>query len=665
MAIPPTARPGNGPRITPTRQSLDNRFPVLAFTIHRDDREYFEVLLATDRSLFVPGNAARRNAGNFYSSRQDSGLVRAVGPTSVYLAPAAALRAFAQATPRPSAIYYTLITYRTANGTDPAFAQPPEALPTSAPSVSVSADFRAQTLANAMGVHISMLRRFHGQEQAAAPAPPAEVSAKDDAGEGEDGANREPTAQSAALPSFATPPGLRQGQRAVEVGSALARPAGNGHNGHRGTTSAAAPPAEDIAYDDGYGAFSEEEALWEGAQESDYPPDAPEPDYLEGDDGSDDDYGDESQAAYDEPPAPAARGRALGWRDEDEDGEAGDGDYPSDRDLSAYADEAEGYQFEEGASTYQALDAPGDGGTVPVAAAPPPLQIADKLRIIERVAKAESGRDTYSAINADGEFEGRFGKKHPAYQRYHIGLSFGIIQFTQDSGNLARLLTLMRQRDAAEFDRIFGPKAADLLAVTGAPGPPSAEVKGGRSARVQPVDGADLWEEPWLSRFRQAGKHRPFQAAQNELAATLFLDPMLRFAGWLGLDTERALSVVVDRGVQMGVGGAQRWIIGAVGPAQTAAQRQQALAALKYPDLRQFQAATPGLTADGDWGPLSHAALVAALRGLGSASPVPVPSRDQMLDALVRHAAGQPWADRVKRLRNLTDAGLDTPYQLI
>jgi hypothetical protein len=636
---------------------------VLAFTIHRDDREYFEVLLATDRSLFAPANAARRNAGNFYSSRQDSGLVRAVGPTAVYLAPAAVLRAFAQATPRPSAIYYTLITYRAADGTDPAFAQLPESLPTSAPSVSLSVDFRAQTLANTMGVHLRMLRRFHGQEQAAAPARApaaarqAEVSAEDDAGEGEDGAYRQPAAPSAALSSFATPPGLRQGQRAVEVGSALARPTGNGHRGKNGE---AAPPAEDIAYDDGYGDFSEEEALWEEAQESDYPPDAPEPDYLEGDDGQEDDSGDDSQADDDEQPAPAAL-----RRDEEEEEEDGEGDYPVERGMSAYADEAEGYRFEEGAPAYQALEQPDNGGTAPAAAAPPPLQIADKLRIIERVAKAESGRDTYSAINADGEFEGKFGKKHKAYQRYHIGLSFGLIQFTQDSGNLGRLLTLMRQRDAAEFDRIFGPKADDLLAVTNAAGPPSAEVKGGRSARVQPVDGADLWQEPWLSRFRQAGKHRPFQAAQNELAATLFLDPMLRFASWLGLDTERALSVVVDRAVQMGTGGAQRWIIGAVGPVQTAAQRQQSLAALHYPDLRHFQAATPGLTADGEWGPLSHAALVAALRGLGSASPVSVPSRDQMLDALVRHAAGQPWADRVQRLRDLPDADLDAPYQLI
>jgi hypothetical protein len=230
MATSQAPQPDDGPRIAPSRQSLDNRFPVLAFTVHRGDREYFEVLLATDRALFAPANAARRNAGNFYSSRQDSGLVRAAGPTAVYLAPAAVLRAFAQATPRPTAIYYTLITYRTADGTDPAFAQPPETLPTAAPSVSLSADFRAQTLANTMGVHLSMLRRFQAQGQAAAPAArQAEVSAEDDASEGEDGAYRSPAAESAALSSFATPPALRPGQRAVAVGAALARPTGNGH----------------------------------------------------------------------------------------------------------------------------------------------------------------------------------------------------------------------------------------------------------------------------------------------------------------------------------------------------------------------------------------------------------------------------------------------------
>jgi hypothetical protein len=275
--------------------------------------------------------------------------------------------------------------------------------------------------------------------------------------------------------------------------------------------------------------------------------------------------------------------------------------------------------------------------------------------MIERIGRFESGRDGFSAMNRDGEFRGLFGHDHDAYKRYHIGLSYGIIQFTQDSGNLGRLLTMMRVRDQARFKAIFGPDADALIRITTAAGSSSAHSTDGRSVRVQPVGGADLWEEPWISRFSEAGKHIPFQAAQNELAAQLYITPMLPFARWLGLTTDRALTIVVDRAVQMGVGGARGWIIRVVGPIQTAAQRQQALTALGHADLRSFQRATSGLTDDGDWGPQSHAAMVAALRRLGAASPIEIPTREQMLAAMLRQSASQKWGHRVKTLHDATD----------
>src|SRR5689334_16275210 len=222
---------------------------------------------------------------------------------------------------------------------------------------------------------------------------------------------------------------------------------------------------------------------------------------------------------------------------------------------------------------------------------------------------------------------------------------------------------MMRQRDAAEFRRIFGASSDELVRVTTAAGPVSSASPGGRSARVQPVEGADLWRDPWLARFRQAAAHVPFQAAQNELAATLYVDPMLPFAAWLELSTDRGLAIVVDRAIQMGVGGARRWISEAVGPVQTPAQRQQALAALGHADLAAFQGATAGLGHDGQWVPETHAAMVAALRRIGSRSPVPIPTRDQMMDALVRRAAGTPWERRVSQLRGST-AFTDVVYTL-
>jgi hypothetical protein len=176
------------------------------------------------------------------------------------------------------------------------------------------------------------------------------------------------------------------------------------------------------------------------------------------------------------------------------------------------------------------------------------------------------------------------------------------------------------------------------------------------------VGGADLWEEPWLSRFKAAGEHPPFQAAQNELAARTFIDPMLPFAAWVGLDTDRALVTVIDRAVQLGPGGSRAWIMQVVGPITTPALREQALSALGYPDIISFQRATPGLDHDGDFGPWTHAAMVSALRRLGAASPVTVMDRDQMLDAMVRVSKPRRWGHRLAKLRvsqDFTDAQYD------
>jgi hypothetical protein len=120
--------------------------------------------------------------------------------------------------------------------------------------------------------------------------------------------------------------------------------------------------------------------------------------------------------------------------------------------------------------------------------------------------------------------------------------------------------------------------------------------------------------------------------------------------------------MVVDRAVQMGVTGARHWIIAAVGPISTPALRQQALAAVGFDDLAAFQRAAE-IDADNLWGPVTHAALVGALRSVGSNSPVSLPTVDQMIDSMVRRAEtdGAFWAGRIKRLR--TASGFtDQPY---
>ena len=284
-----------------------------------------------------------------------------------------------------------------------------------------------------------------------------------------------------------------------------------------------------------------------------------------------------------------------------------------------------------------------------------PFDIDACKTLLARIMPFESGTEGYARVEPDGEFSGRYGAQHPAYQRYHLGLSFGAFPFVQEHGTLGQLLALMQQRDAEAFGRIFGSEAARLLAVTAdSRGPQSWDSADGLSPRLQPVGGAPLWQEPWLARFREAGRQPRFQGAQNELASRLYVQPVMTLAKQLGLDSEQALTLLVDRAVQMGAAAAQHWVLEAVSPVQSLAQRQQALSRLGHGDLRAFQQAQ-GLPASGDWDSATHAALLSALRAR-SDSPLPLPTREQMVAAMQRRAEGTPWAERLSRLRAATSA---------
>src|SRR5262249_14285952 len=102
----------------------------------------------------------------------------------------------------------------------------------------------------------------------------------------------------------------------------------------------------------------------------------------------------------------------------------------------------------------------------------------------------------------------------------------------QSSGALGHLLKTMEERDSGAFRTIFGPKWGALRDTTMA----AKEVD-----RLRAVDGKELWREPWLTRFKKAGGHKALQAAQNETAARLLLQPMIPHAKALGLATDRGL----------------------------------------------------------------------------------------------------------------------------
>ncbi len=126
------------------------------------------------------------------------------------------------------------------------------------------------------------------------------------------------------------------------------------------------------------------------------------------------------------------------------------------------------------------------------------------------------------------------------------GVSYGIIQWTQLGGGLFKVLTRMRSADPDFFDATFGGAAAAARMMA------SVQAKS-----LAPVDGAVLWEQPWLGRFAAAGYHAPFQQAQlYEAQNSEYMRAAISIARMLGPQTERAMVCYYNRTVHQGPGGA-------------------------------------------------------------------------------------------------------------
>ena len=107
------------PRIQANRDTIDDRFSVLGFTV-RTESPLFEVAVATDPGLFKPENRGRRAHSNFYSSRAQ-GVTRARRGEAVYLVPPDVLGNFV-GQPR---LYFGLATYRENSRGAPDYVQAP------------------------------------------------------------------------------------------------------------------------------------------------------------------------------------------------------------------------------------------------------------------------------------------------------------------------------------------------------------------------------------------------------------------------------------------------------------------------------------------------------------------------------------------------------------
>ncbi|MFI5896831.1 peptidoglycan-binding protein [Actinoplanes sp. NPDC051513] len=629
------------PTVRATTRALSNAFPSLTLAVDPADCPFFEIVLATSADLFSPSAADRRTADNFYASRQD-GLTRSADAYGRYIAPVGVIAGFARANPDGGRVFYTVVGYADEQGSAAAPAASPELLAYAAAGVSMLPGFTGHTRTETLGVPLGMLaprgavvaraaglRRMTPASRGLAAVP--RVPADRDRMEGEDGYDMR---QRLATTAPATP--VPAVQRAAAPVSAPPPPAS--------PPATPAPPPPPAAYAPAPTPTYEPTPAYAPAPQPApaYAAPPPSPNGAAGVPGSQPTNGLAAVAnGHRTAVAAADDWYSDGWDDWDAEGRP--------RNLS------DGDQTAPPADEFDLPDA-GPSPTAPAPAdltrpAAPILPPEAKREIIETYVGADT--DLYAMVSADAEFTGAAGTDHPAYQRYHLGLSFGIVAFNQDRGELGQLAGLMQRRDPARFAEIFGPDAPALLDVTNRPGPLARDLPEGRSARVQPVAGDDLWTGQWPDRFRAAGAYPPFRGAQIELASGLYLDPVLRFCADLGLATPRGLAIVFDRAAHRGPTGGMAWVVETVGPLQTTALRDAALATIGMASVEEFQRSQPDLLVDDQFGPLTHAALTGILavrQAAGVASPVPLMTYQQMIEALGSRATGQPWGDRIVRL---------------
>ena len=210
-------------------------------------------------------------------------------------------------------------------------------------------------------------------------------------------------------------------------------------------------------------------------------------------------------------------------------------------------------------------------------------------KILSITVKHESG-GRYDAINVDGEYRGLFdavwirrhGYIHPASGRIHIGLSVGLIQWTQDSGSMGVLLKAMSKRDPKRFRDILGPTSDQVVSRLTRSGPSGLASGKQRGPRCHPIPidhngkrvSLDLWEKPWIDRVRGLLQEPVFQLVQDEQIIIQYLKPSYRAIIDSGLRSEKAIAIFFARAIAYGGGGARTWLRQFKGLSESEAVRQ-------------------------------------------------------------------------------------------
>ena len=143
---------------------------------------------------------------------------------------------------------------------------------------------------------------------------------------------------------------------------------------------------------------------------------------------------------------------------------------------------------------------------------------------------------------------------------YHIGLSAGRAQWAQHAGSLGTAAAMIRDLDPENFNRIMGEHADEMMEMLTAPWDfETWEMlpDGNRNPRVQKIDGADMWEEPWLSRWRELSRLDAWAEVELSLAYRGYLKPLLPLLKKHGLTSAQHLAVWFDVANANGASGAR------------------------------------------------------------------------------------------------------------
>jgi len=208
--------------------------------------------------------------------------------------------------------------------------------------------------------------------------------------------------------------------------------------------------------------------------------------------------------------------------------------------------------------------------------------------IIGRTVEVEAGYqgDPYAAMNLDAEYEGWFDRpkrdaegrrlrpaeraEQPDHRphkasRYgphggiHIGLSWGIVQFTQDGGSLGLVLKRANEISSKDVTSVFWPDETELIDVLNRSGASGLKTLERRGPRVQKVGGEDLWKDPWPARWEAASRLETFRRAQRDVARASYFEPALDIVRDYGFTGQGALAVAFDMSVQYGPAGARKY----------------------------------------------------------------------------------------------------------